>query len=67
LLGTTFIALGCLLQDPIFKGNKVPNPELGYPGGIFDPFGFSKGDFKVIAPCGLCQAQRLHPHPPAPC
>lgn len=35
-------------QDPIFKGNKVPNPELGYPGGIFDPFGFSKGNFKVI-------------------
>lgn len=35
------------MQDPIFKGNKVPNPELGYPGGIFDPFGFSKGNFKV--------------------
>jgi hypothetical protein len=35
------------VQDPIFKGNKVPNPELGYPGGIFDPFGFSKGNFKV--------------------
>ncbi|KAK9908712.1 hypothetical protein WJX75_001853 [Coccomyxa subellipsoidea] len=35
-------------QDPIFKGNKVPNPELGYPGGIFDPFGFSKGNFKEV-------------------
>lgn len=22
------------LQDPIFKGNKVPNPEKGYPGLI---------------------------------
>ena len=21
------------MQDPIFKGNKVPNPEMGYPGG----------------------------------
>jgi light-harvesting complex I chlorophyll a/b binding protein 4 len=31
---------GCLVQDPIFKGNKVPNEELGYPGGIFDPLGF---------------------------
>lgn len=20
------------MQDPIFKGNKVPNPETGYPG-----------------------------------
>ncbi len=28
------------LQDPIFKGNKVPNEEMGYPGGIFDPLGF---------------------------
>lgn len=28
-----------LITDPIFKGNKVPNPEMGYPGGIFDPFG----------------------------
>jgi len=29
---------GCKLQDPIFKGNKVPNPEMGYPGGaLLDP------------------------------
>ena len=21
---------------------------MGYPGGIFDPFGFSKGNFKVM-------------------
>ncbi len=39
------LALACA-QDPIFKGNKVPNPEMGYPGGVFDPLGFSKGDFK---------------------
>jgi len=37
-----------LLQDPIFKGNKVPNPEMGYPGGIFDPLGFSKGNLKEL-------------------
>lgn len=37
---------GSVNEDPIFKGNKVPNPEMGYPGGIFDPFGFSKGNFK---------------------
>jgi hypothetical protein len=35
-------------QDPIFKGNKVPNPEMGYPGGVFDPLGFSKGNFKEL-------------------
>ena len=23
------------MQDPIFKGNKVPNPETGYPGEAF--------------------------------
>ncbi|KAG2440453.1 hypothetical protein HYH02_010335 [Chlamydomonas schloesseri] len=39
---------GSVNEDPIFKGNKVPNPEMGYPGGIFDPFGFSKGDFKSL-------------------
>lgn len=37
-----------VLQDPIFKGNKVPNPEMGYPGGIFDPLGFSKGNLKEL-------------------
>lgn len=39
---------GSVNEDPIFKGNKVPNPELGYPGGIFDPLGFSKGNFKEL-------------------
>lgn len=38
----------CADQDPIFKGNKVPNPEMGYPGGIFDPLGFSKGNLKEL-------------------
>lgn len=35
-------------QDPIFKGNRVPNLEPGYPGGIFDPLGFSKGNMKEL-------------------
>lgn len=35
---------GSVNEDPIFKGNKVPNEEMGYPGGLwFDPFGFAKG------------------------
>jgi light-harvesting complex I chlorophyll a/b binding protein 4 len=38
---------GSVNQDPIFKSNSVPNTEMGYPGGIFDPFGFSKGDLKT--------------------
>lgn len=41
-------ALPPVPQDPIFKGNKVPNPEMGYPGGIFDPLGFSKGNLKEL-------------------
>jgi len=39
---------GSVNGDPIFKNFSVPNPELGYPGGIFDPLGFSKGDFKSL-------------------
>ena len=38
---------GSVNSDPIFKNNSVPNPETGYPGGIFDPLGFSKGDLKT--------------------
>lgn len=34
---------GSVNDDPVFKGNSVPNEVMGYPGGIFDPFGFSKG------------------------
>ncbi|KIZ02809.1 Chlorophyll a-b binding protein [Monoraphidium neglectum] len=39
---------GSVNQDPIFKGNSVPNLEPGYPGGIFDPLGFSKGNLKEL-------------------
>ncbi len=53
-------------QDPIFKGNKVPNPELGYPGGIFDPFGFSKGSFKVLV-LDLSVGELLLVHIPQSC
>lgn len=31
---------GSVNQDPVFSGNKVTNPEAGYPG--FDPLGYSK-------------------------
>ena len=34
---------GSQAQDPIFTSNKLPPGEVGYPGGIFDPFGYSKG------------------------
>jgi light-harvesting complex I chlorophyll a/b binding protein 4 len=37
---------GSVNEDPIFKGNKVSNVEMGYPG--FDPLGLSKGDFKEL-------------------
>ena len=33
------------MQDPIF-GYKVPNEVMGYPGGVFDPLGFSKSNAK---------------------
>merc|ERR1712066_818411 len=40
---------GSVNEDPILKGNKVPNPETGYPGGLwFDPIGLSKGNFKEL-------------------
>ncbi|KAL6748163.1 chlorophyll a/b-binding protein domain-containing protein [Haematococcus lacustris] len=39
---------GSVNEDPIFKGNKVPNLEMGYPGGVFDPLGFSKGNLKEL-------------------
>jgi light-harvesting complex I chlorophyll a/b binding protein 4 len=35
---------GSVNQDPIFTQFAVPNETMGYPGGAFDPFGFSKGD-----------------------
>jgi light-harvesting complex I chlorophyll a/b binding protein 4 len=39
---------GSVNDDPIFKSNAVPNPEPGYPGGPFDPLGFSKGNFSEL-------------------
>jgi light-harvesting complex I chlorophyll a/b binding protein 4 len=32
---------GSVSEDPIFKGNKLPPGEVGYPGGIFNPLGFA--------------------------
>lgn len=33
-------------EDPIFKGNKLPDHEPGYPGGIFAPF--IPGDLETL-------------------
>jgi hypothetical protein len=38
-----YISLWPLHADPIFTSNKLPAGEVGYPGGIFDPLGYSKG------------------------
>nr|AAB40979.1 light harvesting complex a [Volvox carteri f. nagariensis] len=44
-----FVKPGSANQDPIFSNNKLPDGnEPGYPGGIFDPFGWSKGDMKSL-------------------
>ncbi|GIL88996.1 hypothetical protein Vretimale_16284 [Volvox reticuliferus] len=44
-----FVKPGSANQDPIFPNNKLPDGnEPGYPGGIFDPFGWSKGDMKSL-------------------
>jgi light-harvesting complex I chlorophyll a/b binding protein 2/light-harvesting complex I chlorophyll a/b binding protein 4 len=39
---------GSVNQDPIFSNNKLPDGEVGYPGGIFDPLGYSKGDLESL-------------------
>ncbi|GFH08749.1 chlorophyll a-b binding protein, chloroplastic [Haematococcus lacustris] len=54
----------CERGDPIFKGNKVPNLEMGYPGGVFDPLGFSKGNLKELQTKASKQAAQL-PRPAA--
>lgn len=37
------------MQDPFFANNKLPDGNTpGYPGGIFDPAGFSKGNFEEL-------------------
>lgn len=35
---------GSVNTDPVFKNYSLPNEVMGYPGGMFDPFGYSKGD-----------------------
>merc|ERR1712224_92412 len=39
---------GSVDNDPIFKQNKLPAHEVGYPGGIFDPFDFAKSDLNEL-------------------
>jgi hypothetical protein len=40
---------GSANQDPIFSNNSLPaGNEPGYPGGIFDPAGFAKGDVNTL-------------------
>jgi hypothetical protein len=39
---------GSVNQDPIFTNNKLPDGEVGYPGGIFDPLGYSKGNMAEL-------------------
>eukprot|EP00775_Hariotina_reticulata_P004546 gene4546-4798_t len=39
---------GSVNQDPFFSNNKLPDGEVGYPGGIFDPLGYSKGDIETL-------------------
>merc|ERR1719321_1471077 len=39
---------GSVDVDPIFKENKLPSHEVGYPGGIFDPLGMSKGNLGAL-------------------
>lgn len=39
---------GSVNKDPIFSGNSLPAGTVGYPGGIFDPFGWSKNDISTL-------------------
>merc|ERR1719473_1034571 len=39
---------GSVDSDPIFKSNKLPPHEVGYPGGIFDPLGLYSGDVSAL-------------------
>lgn len=43
-----FVKPGSMDSDPLFPGNSLPKHEVGYPGGIFDPFGFAKGEMGVL-------------------
>merc|ERR1712224_199004 len=39
---------GSVDRDPIFKDMKLPDHEVGYPGGIFDPLGISKSGLEAL-------------------
>ena len=39
---------GSVSEDPAFPGNKLPQGVVGYPGGIFDPLGYAKGDLAKL-------------------
>jgi hypothetical protein len=39
---------GSVNQDPIFSQYALPKGEVGYPGGIFDPLGYSKGNVEEL-------------------
>lgn len=39
---------GSVDKDPLFSGNALPAHDVGYPGGIFDPLGFAKGDLEEL-------------------
>lgn len=39
---------GSVDRDPIFSNNKLAAHEVGYPGSIFDPMGFSKGNMAEL-------------------
>jgi light-harvesting complex I chlorophyll a/b binding protein 2/light-harvesting complex I chlorophyll a/b binding protein 4 len=44
-----YVKPGSANQDPIFTSNSLPaSGTPGYPGGIFDPFGYSKGDLATL-------------------
>lgn len=44
-----YLKPGSSNQDPFFANNKLPAGNTpGYPGGIFDPLGYSKGDFATL-------------------
>lgn len=38
---------GSANEDPFGKGS-LPEGNVGYPGGFFDPFGYSKGDLSTL-------------------
>lgn len=39
---------GSVNKDPVFSTNSLPDGSVGYPGGIFDPFGWGKNDLASL-------------------